>query len=94
MPRYRYTDVWPAVFSDLSVGGGVTVVRNPGEAAPPDGSTVILQPGDELVTTDPVDDPRLVEIPEPAPAAAPAAPAPAPSAPAAATPAPATAQES
>lgn len=85
MPRYRFTGDWPAVFVDLQHGVNATVVGNPDAEQEPDGSTVVLAPGDEVVTADPFESALLEEIPEPAPAppappAAPAAPAPAPAA--------------
>lgn len=50
MPEYKYLDREERVFSDLSHGPGVRVVRD-GDDVPADlGSTVVLRPGDVLVT--------------------------------------------
>jgi hypothetical protein len=54
MPEYPYTDTEERVFSDLSHGPGVRVVRD-GDDVPADlGSTVVLRPGDVLVTDEPL----------------------------------------
>lgn len=68
MPRYRYLSPWPEVFATLEVGINATVHRPEGEPAPPEGSTVLLTPGDELETPEPFEHAHLVEID---PAAAP-----------------------
>lgn len=54
MPEYPYTDTEERVFSDLPHGPGVRVVRD-GDDVPADlGSTVVLRPGDVLVTDEPL----------------------------------------
>ena len=61
MPEYPYSGAYDLILSDVQHGPGVTVVRNP-EREPddpypyetPDGSTVVLRPGDVLVTEDPL----------------------------------------
>lgn len=54
MPEYPYTDTEERVFSDLSHGPGVRVVRD-GDDVPADlGSTVVLRPGDVLVADEPL----------------------------------------
>lgn len=49
MPRYRFTHPFAEVFSDLTHGAG-TIVHRVVETDDPLGSTVVLQPGDELTT--------------------------------------------
>ncbi len=49
MPRYRFTHPFAEVFSDLTHGVG-TIVHRAVESDDPLGSTVVLQPGDELTT--------------------------------------------
>lgn len=76
MPRYRYTDVWPHIFSGLSHGPDTVVTRHdPAAAADVPGSTVVLLPGDEITTTQPVTSAFLAELPDPAPTPAPTPPA-------------------
>lgn len=49
MPRYRFTHPFAEVFFDLTHGKD-TVVHRAVEVEDPLGSTVVLQPGDELTT--------------------------------------------
>lgn len=65
MPRYRYTSPWPEIFPTLVVGSSAEVFRE-GDA-PPEGSTVLLQPGDELETTEPIEHAHLVPLDPAAP---------------------------
>jgi len=57
MPQYQYTDAFERVFSDLSHGPGVRVIRGGEPLAVPDdaaGSTVVLIAGDVLDTDEPL----------------------------------------
>ncbi len=67
--KYRYTADYPSVFADLSYGPDVYVTPEDG----PEGSTVVLKPGDILTVTKPLDHAWLEEIPEPSVAKAPKA---------------------
>lgn len=89
MPRYRFTSPWPEVFSDLQQGVNATLTRD--GQAPPDGSTLLLLPGDEVFINEPYSHAHLVEITDDTPPAdapaAPPTPAPAESEPSAEEPA-------
>lgn len=81
MPQYPYTDTEVRIFSDLSHGPAVRVIRDgePVEVAPEDaGSTVVLHPGDVLETDEPLGffHAFLEGSVHPEPAAPPEAPAP------------------
>lgn len=65
MPRYTYDGDWPAVFPTLELG--VNAVVTPAPDAP-EGSTVVLHPGDEVETSEPFESALLREAAAPAPA--------------------------
>lgn len=76
MPTYTFIGAIGRVFTDLRNGVGGVLVR-PVEGAPPEpGTTVLLEPGDTLVSDEPIvhcelweETPtRAVEAPTPAPA--------------------------
>jgi hypothetical protein len=78
MPRYKFTHFFAEVFSDLVHGAG-TIVHRAEPADDPEGSTVVLLPGDELTVKDPVEHAHLdaVSKPDPTPPKSdPAPPAP------------------
>lgn len=79
MPRYRYLSEWPEVFADLENGVNATVFRD-GADPEPDGSTVLLVPGDEIEIDEPYEHAHLAEIDPvtPAPTPVPDGTAPAP----------------
>jgi folate-dependent phosphoribosylglycinamide formyltransferase PurN len=69
MPRYKFTHFFAEVFSDLVHGAG-TIVHRVEEVVDPEGSTVVLQPGDELTTKQPYEHAHLEEVnakPDPLP---------------------------
>jgi hypothetical protein len=59
--QYRFTSDSPLIFSELSYGPDVYVTPTDGV----EGSTVVLNPGDILTVTKPLDHAWLEEIPEP-----------------------------
>jgi hypothetical protein len=63
MPRYRYLGTVERVMHGLAHDVNATLHRDGHEQ--PDGSTVVLQPGDELTTADEYPHAELEEIAEP-----------------------------
>lgn len=53
MPRYRWTGAHGAVLLGLSHGVNATVHRERDSDLEPDGSTVVIEPGEELTTVEP-----------------------------------------
>lgn len=78
MFTYRFTAAFPEIFFELSIGAGVQVTRaDAGDA--PDGSTLVLYPGDEVTLDVEYPHPHLELIstpPKPAAAKPPAVQAP------------------
>lgn len=65
MPTYKYTGAFERAFLNLT-HDDVTVTRGPawGKTDPaPGAGTVVLRPGDQITTPDPVEHPELTETP-------------------------------
>ena len=61
--RYRHVSEWPRVYEGLRHGIEAIVHRSDPEAAPSaEGSTVVLQAGDEIETPAPIDHPHLQPV--------------------------------
>lgn len=68
MPRYRSTSPFEQVLMGLSVGAnGVSVFPADGRPDPTPGSTVLLGPGDEIETPDPLAFPGALDVGAPTP---------------------------
>lgn len=78
MPEYPFTGPFPRIFADLCYGDDVRVLRGEdrGPVEADQGQTVELQPGDVLVTAEPIEwaHPELDGAPNPEPVEAPEEP--------------------
>lgn len=61
MPRYRFEGTWETVLHGLRHNIEAVLHRADGHEQP-DGSTIVIQPGDELETKEPFPHPQLVNV--------------------------------
>lgn len=51
MPTYKYEGAYPLIYNDVTVGDVIVERVDPDYTETPDGSTLVLFPGDVVITT-------------------------------------------